>query len=652
MKSLSNRHIYLATFLLASIGLFLARSTGNSSPVISEKPIDYSQKWLRLAHTSADSLIEAGNQWFITAGGCDGCHGSDAQGMALVSLAGEDINPVDDWVSTMMANSARDPFWRAQVSHEVINAPNLQSAIEDKCTSCHAPMGRFSHYYQTGQENYSMAQLHSDTLGLDGVSCVACHSQPANPSPNFSGDIPFDTTRFVYGQYPGPLLGPMALNINYTVAYGPHIQDSELCASCHTLITHSLDLNGNPTGNSFFEQATYHEWLNSDYAVQGTECQGCHIPEIPDNVIIATGISILPPRRPYGKHHLVGANAFMLRMMKEHRDTLGIQADSVNFDSTIARTENMLRYQTMDLELVEAYRNNDTAAYELKLTNLAGHKFPSGYPSRRAYVEFVVEDKNGDTLFASGMLGSDYEVIGQDPGFEPHHDLINDPNQAQIYEFIMGDVNGDVTTTLERADTLLKDNRFPPLGFTTTHSTYDTSRIAGLANSDPNFNKDGAQEGTGADQIRYRVPMGGYTDSLLVTARVWYQTVRPGWLDEMFANSSPEIDHFKNMFQASDQSTVLVAEGILGGPITNADDAFALNFSAYPNPTVDGNIFIGLPESIEPVQIKVFDLQGRLLQEFPAGHQSLQILKLPQRGTYLVELSSTQQRAIKRVVFQ
>lgn len=645
-----NRHIYLATILLAFIGLFLVRNLGNSKPVNQDKPAYHTPHHLNLLRTMADSLPEVTNQWFITAGGCDGCHGHDVQQMALVSQSGEDINPVDDWVSTMMANSARDPFWRAQVSHEVINAPGLQAPIEDKCLSCHAPMGRYSHFYQTGQETYSIAQLHNDTLGLDGVSCVACHSQGSNPSPEFSGEILFDTTRIIYGQYPGPLLGPMALNINYAVAYGPHIQDSELCASCHTLVTHSLDLNGTPTGNSFFEQATYHEWLNSDYSTQGTECQSCHLPEIPDNVIIASGISVLPPRRPYGKHHLVGSNVFMLRMLKEYRDSLDIQADSVNFDSTIARTERMLGQQTMDLELTQAYRTNDTAAYELKLTNLAGHKFPSGYPSRRAIVEFVVEDKDGDTLFASGVLGADYEVIGQDPDFEPHYDLINDPGQAQIYEFIMGDVNGDVTTTLERADTLLKDNRFPPLGFTTSHNSYDTMQIAGLALNDPNFNWDGSNEGTGADMIRYRVPLGGYTDSLLVRAKVWYQTVRPGWLDEMFANTSPEIDRFKSWFQASDKSNVLVAEGILGGPSTATDPAMEIDFSVYPNPSQDGNLFVGIPEGLQNASIRVYDLQGRLLQEFNLQGSTLQLIHLSQPGMYLVELSNGMNRSMKRVI--
>ena len=38
------------------------------------------------------------------------------------------------------------------------------------------------------------------------------------------------------------------------------------------------------------------------------------------------------------------------------------------------------------------------------------------------------------------------------PTYEPHHDVITQGDQVQIYEMVMGDVNGDVTTVLERAE--------------------------------------------------------------------------------------------------------------------------------------------------------------------------------------------------------
>ena len=42
-------------------------------------------------------------------------------------------------------------------------------------------------------------------------------------------------------------------------------------------------------------------------------------------------------------------------------------------------------------------RDADTAFIDLTLTNLAGHKFPSGYPARRAFVEIIVLSAENDT---------------------------------------------------------------------------------------------------------------------------------------------------------------------------------------------------------------------------------------------------------------
>ena len=39
---------------------------------------------------------------------------------------GWDVNVTDYWRSTLMANSAHDPFWRAKVRHEVLVNPDHQ----------------------------------------------------------------------------------------------------------------------------------------------------------------------------------------------------------------------------------------------------------------------------------------------------------------------------------------------------------------------------------------------------------------------------------------------------------------------------------------------------------------------------------------------
>ena len=79
-------------------------------------------------------LPQGQNELFAASGECVQCHGHDTLGIASTDPKGVDVNVVDSWKASMMANSARDPFWRAKVRHEVILNPELQELIEDKCT--------------------------------------------------------------------------------------------------------------------------------------------------------------------------------------------------------------------------------------------------------------------------------------------------------------------------------------------------------------------------------------------------------------------------------------------------------------------------------------------------------------------------------------
>ncbi|MBK9017860.1 MAG: hypothetical protein IPM82_29595 [Saprospiraceae bacterium] len=106
-------------------------------------------------------------------------------------------------------------------------------------------------------------------------------------------------------------------------------------------------------------------------------------------------------------------------------------------------------------------------------------------------------------------MDSEYEVFGQNLTYEPHYQVINSPEQVQIYEMVMGDVNGNVTTVLERADHPIKDNRLPPLGFSKSHPTYDTVLVAGVDPSDTDFNHENGTEGSGTDVVFFHVPMNG-----------------------------------------------------------------------------------------------------------------------------------------------
>jgi len=591
---------------------------------------------------------------FLTAKTCGGCHGYDPTGFASVDNSGTDVNVNDDWGSTMMANAAKDPFWRAKVSHEILVNPAHSLALQDKCTSCHAPAGHYQAKLKGKQPHYLLADLYSDSLGLDGVTCQACHAQaPALIGSLHSGALHFDTNkvRVAYGPYELPFAPPMRDFVGITPLYGEHISDAGLCAGCHTLITGTVDLSGNLTGGTFVEQATYHEWLNSRYDREqdNITCQACHLPQIQDEVIIASNLQFLTPKFPYGLHEMAGANVTMLKLLKGNRGKLDISAKAEHFDSTITATLRMLQQKTLDLTLESQVLNGDTAFFTLRLANKAGHKFPSGYPSRRAWVEFEVKNAAGQTVFHSGRYNPDYSLPDENANVEPHYQVINRPDQVQIYEMVPGDVAGNFTNVLERGDKALKDNRLTPQGFTTTHAAYDTTRIIGSALNDPDFNRfpDG-KEGSGADNLHFHIPINGYSGTFSVTAKVWYQSLPPKWMAPLFAYSSPEIDSFRHMFDAADRAPVLVAsaeKNVLVSPVsTGAPQGPKITVS--PTLSADGRVHVDVPAETPARQIRVWSASGQMVWDKLAAD-----VVLPQKkGVYFVEVLTNQGRIVRRVV--
>ncbi|MBK9761691.1 MAG: T9SS type A sorting domain-containing protein [Flavobacteriales bacterium] len=606
--------------------------------------------------SSEDGLLVQYSTFFATAGRCSGCHGHDTLGLAMVNESGTDVNVADDWRSTMMANSARDPFFLAKAEHEVLVNPGHQVAIENKCLSCHAPLGMHEERL-LDHPPFTLAMLDTSVMGQEGVSCLACHQQiPDSAGRFFSGELhfgpePANAGALVYGPYADDEINSaiMEFFVGFKPGYGEHIQDGRVCAGCHSLITETLDLDGNETGGEFIEQATWHEWKNSNYTTDAnTTCRGCHMPRIEDPIILASEYAFLQGHSPFGLHHLAGGNTMMLRLMKANRQQLGIPATDTQFDSTIARSIRQL-HSSVDLSLSITGRTADTAFIEARLINLAGHKFPSGYPSRRAIVQVIATNEAGDTLFQSGRWDGTNEVFGHDTGYEPHYDVITQADQVQLYELVMGDVNGNVTTVLERAATAIKDNRLVPQGFSTSHSAYDTTRIEGVPASDLDFNHDAlGTEGNGGDIVHYHIALNGYSGDLHVQARVYYQPVPPLWNAEMFSNHSAAIDTFRTMYAEADGTPELVAIDSLLDISSGLGEPSLDALRVYPNPSSDGIIHIP-GSSID--RISVFDVAGRRVPVEPRYRSNTWTCRLPDaEGVYHIVIATASGDRLLRVV--
>ena len=592
-------------------------------------------------------------QYFLGSIRCKGCHGYDTLHHSNIDENGLDINLYDDWESTMMALSAKDPLWRAKVSHEILVNPTHADELQTKCTSCHAPMGHFTATIN-GAQHYTLDDMLNDTLGLNGVACGGCHeiAKDSLGGLEYSGNIHYDTSLVEFGPFTNPLVGPMQLYTGFTPTHSVHMNTSKLCSPCHTLQTATADLSGNSTGNYFTEQATYHEWLNSKFN-DTVVCQRCHMPQVSEPVIIANNILNLLPRSPFNKHKFMGGNISMLNLIKQNKIALSIDVSDEHFDRTIASTLNLLQTATLDMSMQTDSVTTDTLYLSVSLTNKAGHKFPSGYPSRRAFVQ-IAATSSTDTVFQSGMLNPNYEIVGQGMAVEKHHNIISDSNQVQIYEMIMGDVNGNITTVLERADVELKDNRLPPAGFSTSHYAYDTARIVGEALTDPDFNYSGITEGSGRDIVHYHIPLRGHTGAVNVSAAVYYQTIPPRWFNEMFAYSSTYIDSFKAMYQTADKSPVLIAHDSLTSVIIPSGiTAISKDeWKVFPVPSFNGEVFVQNINQHFVSKLEIWDASGRKVKELMVGKNESQFsITLPDAtGIYWLRIQCGAQSVVKKLV--
>ncbi len=527
---------------------------------------------------------------------CAGCHGMDQTGASLVDEDGNDVNMYDDWSVSMMALSAYDPFWRATLNLEVTLYPAAKADIETTCLKCHAPLGSQQHAFDG--LGYSYEEMLGDSLGLDGVSCAACHQQPPETyGTSHSGNITLNSNRILYGPHPEPFEGPMELYVGFRPEFTDLIYSSGVCAGCHTLITPTLDEGGVPTGDMFVEQATYHEWLNSNYPLQGTECQSCHMPFIEDSVLIATGQKGLQKRSPFGLHQFYGANTAMLTLMHEYRKELGLPVVSSEsaWEESIENNRLSLR-RAADVAISAYSVVGDTLYVEVTVKNKTGHKLPSGYPSRLAWLQVVLTDEfTGDTIYANGMIDDEGHIIGRNFPYEPHHEFSKSSEDVQIYELAMSDTEGHLTTRLNAAYQPLKDNRLLPLGFRKNHPVYDTVAIWGEALGDVDYD---AFSMRGQDVIEYRIPLSGSEGIADLHVSLQYHTFPARWMQDLFEHDSiAEVSQFKAMYDGYEMFVELLDSMSINDLILEPSAVSDLDkeeLYIFPNPVRDRKINIAL----------------------------------------------------------
>jgi hypothetical protein len=458
----------------------------------------------------------------------------------LTTAKGEDVSIGFDWRATMMANSSRDPYWQASVRRETIDHAQSTAEIEDTCARCHMPMERYT-AKTDGRKAQVFAHLpfkarrDGGSFAEDGVSCSLCHQIGAarlGTPESFTGGFAIDPpdaqgNRREYGPYAidaGHTLVMKTSSEGFVPAQSEHLRKSEMCATCHTLITETLGPGGGVVGR-LPEQVPFQEWLHSDFK-DSQSCQACHMPVVDDVPITR----IFGQPRRMARHVFVAANFFVQRMLNRYRNALDVAALPQELDSAAARTEQYLAAQAARVSLGDVSVRGGRLETAVTVENLGGHKLPTAYPSRRAWLHFVVRDAGGRIVFESGAVKPDGSIDGNDNDadktrFEPHYGVVRTASEVQIYESVLGDPAGSVTTGLLSASQYLKDNRLLPRGFDKRTAEPDIA-VRGDAASDADFSG-------GRDTVRYSVDVGSGGAPFTVQVELLYQPIGFRWAQNL-----------------------------------------------------------------------------------------------------------------------
>ena len=560
----------------------------------------------------------------------------------VVDRGGERLNlsPYGEWSASLMGLAGRDPVFRAQLESEWALHPEIADFVDNFCFTCHGVMGHRELATDTGgtelltladtYDTGAAPRAHYAALARDGVSCSACHriaSDGLGQPGTFTGQFAVGPPDEIYGPYDRPKAYAMENGLGVTPREGSWIKSSALCGSCHAVILPILDRDQSYTpatvaaAPTVHEQATYLEWQNSVYqnerapiaAATARTCQDCHMPAHLDGEPLAFPIANiqdagyppfdhvapaaeidLPVRAPYARHTLVGANLFVMSMFQQFPDVLGIDVDDENLSSNerplssllLAARESAALAQTRSARVTIAPVERVGATLEVTVTveNLAGHKLPSGVGFRRAFLELAVLDADGDVLWASGRT-SPLGVIVDGNGaplatelstsdVQPHHAVITREDQAQIYETRHRDSRGGLTTSFLALADEVKDNRLLPRGWSPLGPSAEHTEPHAI-DGDPRY-----LDGSGSDDVVYRVPIAAVSAAASVRATLYYQAIPPYYLADRFRTAGgPETQrlHFIGSRLAVEASAIenwklrlAVAEAPVGAADTTA----------------------------------------------------------------------------------
>lgn len=462
----------------------------------------------------------ASSRW-MTSESCARCHGKDPR--VFRAGDGEDLSPQTGWASSMMALSARDPYFLAALEREIWHTPGGQVVLEKTCLGCHAPMGT-RHAGDTGHlslPNLLGGRDLAAQLGRDGVSCLVCHSiapDGLGDERTFTGGFSVMNDRVAFGPRRDPADDAMRQMIHTEGRYGAHLSESALCGSCHTVVLAPMRGDGTADGPTYVEQGTYLEWRNSHFRTEAPlgatpmGCIDCHM--VPasgrrgDSVVVSSRPPQgLPLRDGVRAHTLAGGNAYLLTVLARNPAAVGARQSPADLIAGAEAAKRMLR-SAAELRITGVRRSPTRFSALVTVINRSGHKLPTGYPFRRVWLRWQLRAAGGEIVAAGGQ-DRDGAIVDHrhrriDRAILPHVDRIAGAGQTAVWEAIPVDRGGRRTHVVAHTVGFGKDNRILPEGWANRSPRSEGITAVGVV-GDANFSP-------GRDSVAFELARPGHAD--------------------------------------------------------------------------------------------------------------------------------------------
>ncbi len=324
-------------------------------------------QWPDPLSTPTTPTLDVGD--FSSASTCKSCHPSHYQ----------------EWTGSPHAWAMQDPVFQALVGVRQDAFAGEQDAF---CVQCHSSIATRGGEVAPG---FSFDDL--SPVVMEGVTCEACHKVSEVLRPYNSGHQ-LDPT----GPLRGGLEEPMengAHRSQFSTLFGT----AEFCAGCHDV----MEINGLDL------ERPYAEWQQTPAGAEGRPCQSCHMPTVREPAAVGG------PARDRHSHRFVGVDLPLKEGLMQEEGEAELRAAVQTLLTSAA---------SLMLDVPQQYRAGEQVDLRVSVhNNIDAHSFPTGTTFlRQCWLELVVTDAEGRTVFTTGDLDPNGDLKDRWSSLEPYGD--------------------------------------------------------------------------------------------------------------------------------------------------------------------------------------------------------------------------------------